>query len=248
MNASREKRLVEPGQIDVNADLGEGFASDRALLDLVTSANICCGAHAGNPLAIRQTLCDASTLGVCIGAHPGYPDRPGFGRREQILTTLEVMNLISSQTAELMRLAAEVDARVLYLKPHGALYNQAQRDRDVAGGVVRAARSFGFPLLGLPGSLLETEARNHGVVYVAEGFPDRRYRADGSLSPRSEPGAILHEQHEIEEQVVRLVREGRVATLCIHGDEPGAVDNAALVRLVLKQHGIAVRSFLDGSG
>ena len=247
MNASRENHLGGPGPIDVNADVGEGFASDRALLDLVTSANICCGAHAGTAEAIRQTLRDASTLGVCIGAHPGYPDRPGFGRREQKLTTLEVMDLISSQMTELMSLATEVGARVLYLKPHGALYNQAQREPDVAGAVVRAARTFGCPLLGLPGSLLETEARNQGVVYVAEGFPDRRYRGDGSLAPRSEPGALLHEQHEIEEQVVRLAREGRVATLCIHGDEPGAVANAALVRLVLKQRGIAVRPFVDGS-
>lgn len=249
MSGSKKERPVrEPGPIDVNADLGEGFANDRSLLDLVTSASICCGAHAGTPGAIRQTLCDAIARGVRIGAHPGYPDRAGFGRREQKLSTLEVKDLVSSQITELMSLAAEVETHVLYLKPHGALYNQAQRDPAAAGAVVMAARHFGLPLLGQPGSLLETEARDHGVAYVAEGFPDRRYRADGSLAPRSEPGALLHEPQEIEEQVIRLVREGRVATLCIHGDEPGAVASAELVRLVLKQHGIAVRSFVDGSG
>jgi len=240
--------VARPGPIDLNADLGEGFANDRALLELVTSANVCCGAHAGNPPAIRQTLRDATALGVCIGAHPGYADRSSFGRHEQKLSALEVMNLISSQISELTSLAAQVGARVLYLKPHGALYNQAQRDPEVAGGVVMAARAFGFPLFGLPGSLLESEANNHGVVYVAEGFTDRRYRADGSLAPRSEPGALLREPNEIEEQVIRMVREGRVATLCIHGDLPGAVANAELVRRVLNRHGIAVRSFVDGSG
>jgi UPF0271 protein len=246
MNASSETCLAEPRPIDVNADLGEGFANDRPLLELVTSANICCGAHAGTPAAIRETLREAGALGVCIGAHPGYADRAGFGRRDQTLTTLEVVNLISTQLTDLMKLAAEVDARVRFLKPHGALYNQAQREPMVTRAVVTAARTFGFPLLGLPGSLLETEALNHGVVFVAEGFPDRRYRADGSLAPRGEPGAVLHEHHEIEDQVIRLVRERRVSTLCIHGDEAGAVANAALVRRVLKQHGIAVRSFVDG--
>ena len=112
----------------------------------------------------------------------------------------------------------------------------------------RPPETFGLPLLGLPGSLLETEARNHGVTYFAEGFPDRRYRADGSLAPRSEPGAVLHEPREIEEQVVRLVRERRVATLCIHGDEPGAVAIAAARPPGIEAAGLAVRSFVDGSG
>jgi lactam utilization protein B len=122
--------------IDLNADLGEGFPNDRALLDLVTSANICCGAHAGTPLVIRQTLRDSAALGVSIGAHPAYADREGFGRREQDLTTLQVLDLITSQITALMSLAAEVDATVAYLKPHGALYNQAQREPHVARALV----------------------------------------------------------------------------------------------------------------
>jgi 5-oxoprolinase (ATP-hydrolysing) subunit A len=234
--------------IDLNADLGEGFANDRALLELVTSASICCGAHAGTPAVIRQTLRDAAGRGVLIGAHPGYPDREGFGRREQKLTMLEVIDLILSQIALLVTLADEVGAKVCYIKPHGALYNQAQREPDVARAVVEAARALDWPLLGQPGSVLKALAREQGVVYVAEGFPERRYRSDGSLLPRSEPGATLHEPCEIEERVIALVSEGRVATLCIHGDEPGAVATATLVRGVLTAHAISVCSFGSGEG
>jgi UPF0271 protein len=248
MSGSDPTLPAQRRSIDLNADLGEGFANDRALLEIVTSANICCGAHAGTLPAIRDTLRDAATRGVCIGAHPGYADREGFGRRAQKLTSLEAVDLISAQIHALTSLAAEVDAKVSYLKPHGALYNQAQREPDIARAVVTTARSFGLPLLGQPGSLVETFAHDCGVVYVAEGFPDRRYRADGSLSPRSEPGALLHEPSEIEDQVIRLLSEGRVATLCIHGDEPGAVGSALVVRQVLERHGIAVRSFVDGQG
>jgi UPF0271 protein len=247
---SGSDRAEKPAQrsIDVNADLGEGFANDRALLDLVTSASISCGAHAGTPLAMRQTIRDAAARGVLIGAHPGYPDREGFGRREQKLTTAEMLELIRSQIETLTILAAEEGAKVCYLKPHGALYNQAQREPHVARAVVQAALALGWPLLGQPGNALETAARNHGVIFIPEGFPERRYRSDGSLVPRSEAGATLHEPKAIESQVIRLVSEGRVATLCIHGDEPGAVACAALVRRVLKQEGIAVRSFGSGPG
>jgi UPF0271 protein len=247
---SGSDRALKPAQrsIDVNADLGEGFANDRALLDLVTSASISCGAHAGTPPAMRQTIRDATARGVLIGAHPGYPDREGFGRREQKLTTAEVLELIRSQIETLLNLAAEEGAKVCYLKPHGALYNQAQREPHVARAVVEAALGLGWPLLGQPGNVLETDARHHGVIYVPEGFPERRYRSDGSLVPRSEAGATVHEPIEIDAQVIRLVSEGRVATLCIHGDEPGAVACAALVRRVLEREGIAVRSFGSGPG
>ena len=240
---SNETNPPAPRSIDVNADLGEGFANDRALLELVTSASICCGAHAGTPLGIRQTLRDAAARRVSIGAHPGYPDREGFGRREQTLSTNELITLLNAQIADLITLAAEENATVAYLKPHGALYNQAQRQPEVAHAVVEAVRSRGWPLLGQPGTVLETIAREQGVVYIAEGFPDRRYRVDGSLMPRSDPKALLHESDEIEEQVLRLIEERRVATLCVHGDEPGAVATAAIVRRVLTGHGIAVRSF-----
>jgi UPF0271 protein len=248
MSDSDERLPAAPRSIDLNADLGEGFPNDRALLELVTSASICCGAHAGTPLLIRQTLRDAAVRGVLIGAHPGYPDREGFGRRDQKLGTSELIDLITAQIAALMSLAAQEGATVCYLKPHGALYNQAQREPHVARAVVESVRALGWPLLGQPGTLLENEARENGVLYLAEGFPDRRYRSDGSLVPRSDPAAILREQREIEEQVIRLVNEGRVTTLCIHGDDPGAVANAALVRRVLTDHAIAVCSFGNGSG
>jgi UPF0271 protein len=134
--------------------------------------------------------------------------------------------------------------RVRFLKPHGALYNQAQRHPDIARGVARAALELGMPLLGQPGSLMETLARQHGIRYIAEGFPDRRYRADGSLVPRTEPDAILHDPREMEAQILRLAAAGGVATLCIHGDDPRAVANAKLVRRVLTDHGITIREFL----
>ena len=204
--------------IDLNADVGEGFPNDLALLALVSSANISCGAHAGDPHVIRETIEGAVTHAVCIGAHPGFADREGFGRREQNLTTSEVTELIRRQVEALMDLAAEVGGAVRYLKPHGALYNQAQRDPEIARGVIAAASEFRLPpLLGQPGSVVESLAKDHGITYIAEAFPDRRYRHDGIAAPRSEPGAMLHDERAIEEQVIRLAQEGNAATLCIHG-------------------------------
>jgi UPF0271 protein len=239
-------RAGPPRSIDLNADLGEGFANDRQLLELVTSASICCGAHAGSREAIRQTLRDAAECGVVVGAHPGYRDREGFGRVDQQLTQPEVVDLIGFQLAELMNLAHEFHVDVAYIKPHGALYNQAQRQIAVAVPVVRAAEIFRLPLFGQPGSVLESEARKRRLMFIPEGFPDRRYCAGGSLVPRSEPGAVLHAPEEVEAQVLALVEEGRVSTLCIHGDDPRAIANAQLVRAVLNKHGITVRSFREG--
>src|SRR5262249_42215198 len=160
-------------------------------------------------------------------------DRDGFGRREQTLSASDVIQLLSTQIDDLLSLAGEEGAKLKYVKPHGALYNQAQREPQVARAVVESIRSRGWPLLGQPGTILETIAREQGVPFIAEGFPDRRYRADGSLVPRREANALLHEPHEIEQQVLRLIESGRVATLCVHGDEPGAVATAALIRRVL---------------
>jgi 5-oxoprolinase (ATP-hydrolysing) subunit A len=234
-----------PRSIDLNADLGEGFPNDRALLALVTSASICCGAHAGSQDGIRQTLREASACGVIVGAHPGYPDREGFGRRDREMTWKEARDLIREQLGVLDRLAADVGVTVQFLKPHGALYNQAQRQDEIARGVVAAAVELGLPLLGQPGTLLERLACDQGARYIAEGFPDRRYREDGSLVPRSEPDAVQNDPAEIEAHVLRLTNQGRVATLCIHGDDPRAVANAELVRDVLAKHAISLRSFLD---
>jgi UPF0271 protein len=248
MNDSEATPSVQPLlAIDLNADLGEGCPNDRALLGLVTSASIGCGAHAGSPDGIRQTLRDARDCGVLVGAHPGYPDREHFGRREQDIASEAVQSLILEQLSSLRELAAEAGVPVRFLKPHGALYNQAQRQTEIARGVVAASVELGLPLLGQPDTLLERLASAEGVRYIAEGFPDRRYRDDGSLVPRSEPGAILLDPVEIEAQLLRLVAAPRIATLCIHGDDPRAVATAVLVRRVLEQHGIAIRSFvIDG--
>jgi UPF0271 protein len=247
MNGSEQKPTAPVRAIDLNADLGEGCPHDRTLLGIVTSASVCCGAHAGSSEAIRQTLRDARARDVALGAHPGYPDREGFGRREQEISAEDSRRLILDQVADLKALAAELGVAIRFLKPHGALYNQAQRAEEIARGVVAAAAELGLPLLGQPGTLLERLATEQGLPYIAEGFPDRRYRADGSLLPRSEPSAILHDRDAMEAQVLRLVTEGRVATLCIHGDDPRAVANAELVRAVLQRHGIAIRSFLETS-
>ncbi len=238
-----------PRLIDLNADLGEGCPNDRLLLGLVTSASIACGAHAGNRGGILQTLGDARDRGVALGAHPGYPDREHFGRREQTMAVNAVSAMIVDQAGFLAELAAEAGVAIRFLKPHGALYNQAQRQDEVARGVVDAAAGLGLPLLGQPGTLLERLASARGIAYIAEGFPDRRYRDDGSLVPRSEPGAILHDPAEMEAQLVRLIAGGRMATLCIHGDDPRAVENARLVRRVLEDRGIVLRSFaIAGQG
>jgi UPF0271 protein len=244
---SGSERLERSGtrRIDLNADLGEGCGSDRALLERVSSASVCCGAHAGDPATILETLWIAGEQGVVVGAHPGFPDPEGFGRREQRVGTKAAERLIMEQVTMLVDAASILGLTVRFLKPHGALYNQAQRQEAVARGVLAAAKRLDLPCLGQPGTLLETLARKQGVRLVLEGFPDRRYATDGSLVPRSQPGAVLHDLAEIEDQVMRLVAEGRVETLCVHGDEPAAVANAERVMQILDRHHIAVRSFLE---
>jgi UPF0271 protein len=244
MKNSLNDMPVHHASIDLNADLGEGFPNDRALLELVTSASICCGAHAATHEEIRQTLVDAVACGVVVGAHPGYADREHFGRREREMDSDAVRDLILEQVAALIKLAAEAGAAVRFVKPHGALYNQAQREEGIARGVVAAAIELDLPLLGQPDTLLRTQANIQKVRYITEGFPDRRYRPDGSLTPRSEADAILCDPGEFEAQVLRLVNEGSVETLCVHGDEAHAVANAELVRRVLKRSGIVLRSFV----
>ena len=237
-------RLSRPRSIDLNADLGEGFPNDRDLLHRVTSASICCGAHAGDPASIGETLRLAAEAGVIVGAHPGFADREGFGRRVQSATVDEVERLILDQVAGLRRLADlagvtdsnSSNPMVLYTtRPKTTTRSPAESSPPCT--------SLGLPLLGQPGTRLESLAREKGIRYLAEGFPDRRYRPDGSLVPRGEPGAVIVDRDELEASLVRLVSEGRVATLCIHGDEPEAVANADRIRGVLARHGIEIRSF-----
>ena len=229
--------------IDLNADLGEGFPNDAALLARVSSASIACGAHAGDPEIMASAFSEAERHGVTLGAHPGYPDRAEFGRRELRLPPAEIERMIVEQVAFIRSIATPLGVSIRFVKPHGALYNQAQKDDEVAAAVIAALAQLECPLLGQPASLLEARARDAGVRYITEGFPDRRYRKDGRLVPRSEPGAILHDPAEMGDQVLRLVEQG-VMTLCIHGDDPRSVANADTVRAILERHGIALRSFV----
>jgi UPF0271 protein len=244
MNDSRDRPRRRPAAIDLNADLGEGFPNDRALLGLVTSASICCGAHAGSPEAISRTLEDARSLDVVVGAHPGYPDREGFGRREQTTSDHQVQLLISDQLKTIAALADAANTRIAFLKPHGALYNQAQHQAEIARGVIAAASEFHLPLLGQPGTLLERLARERDIRFVAEGFPDRRYLADRSLMPRTAPNAVLDDPALIAASVMSLLDDPRIATLCIHGDDLRAVANAELLRRILHQEGITIGGFV----
>lgn len=226
--------------IDVNADLGEGFPDDARLLGLVSSASICCGAHAGGEGDARATLAEALTRGVAVGAHPGFADREGFGRKNVETTADEVERLVKAQVDWLGRLAGGSGNWVRFVKPHGALYNQAQADPEVARGVVRALAGYSLPVLGLPTGVLGGIAREAGIGFVSEGFPDRAYEPDGRLVSRDRPGAVLHDPAQIDDQVARLVDRG-LQTLCVHGDHPDAVRNAETVLNALDRRGIARR-------
>ncbi len=238
---SESRRLI-----DLNADLGEGFPDDEALLDRISSAGIACGGHAGDRAVCLQTIEIARRKGVIIGAHPGYPDREEFGRRERVATADEVARIIDEQLSQFASWAAEVGAIVRFVKPHGALYNQAQRDLEIAVGVVTAVLDWGLPVLGLPGSVLEREVLRAGLSFVPEGFADRRYRPDGTLVPRSEPEALIDDPGESERQALILIDRG-LRTLCLHGDDPTALAKADRLRAAFGRAGVVVQSFVgDG--
>ncbi len=235
-----------PRTIDLNADLGEGYPWDLALLGRVTSAGVCCGAHAGDRSTSLRTLRWAEGLGVVVGAHPGYPDRENFGRDERWIDDpahlAALGDEVHRQVAELRRLAEEAGATLRFVKAHGALYNRAQVSGEVAVPLVTAVADRGLPILGQPGGLVEKLARTMGVPFIAEGFADRRYLPDGRLVPRTEPDAILRDPAEIRAQVLALVDRG-IRTLCIHGDDPGSVELADLVLATLNDAGIEPRGF-----
>ncbi|MBN9118421.1 MAG: LamB/YcsF family protein [Planctomycetes bacterium] len=229
-------------EIDLNADLGEGASFDAELMPLVTSANVCCGLHAGGPSEIAKTLVLANTFGVSVGAHPGYADREHFGRREFELGNQEMVALCVYQLGATIALANVLGLTVRYVKPHGALYNQACRDRRIADLLVVGLAQFELPVLGLPNSQL-AEACAGQVPFISEGFADRRYRPDGSLVPRSEPDAFVHDPDEAVKQAEWLVREKGVRTICVHGDNPEAVAFTRTVRDALLARGITLKSF-----
>ncbi len=235
--------------MDLNCDLGESFGryslgDDAQALRFVTSANVACGLHAGDPLVMRRTVRMAAELGVAVGAHPGYPDLQGFGRRVMGLSAEEVEAFVLYQIGALAGIARAEGVALSHVKPHGALYNQAAKDRQTAAGIVRAVRRYGdgLILVGLAGSVLIEAGIEAGLSTAGEGFPDRATNPDGTLRPRSEPGAVLESLEEICAQAVRLAQPGRgVETLCIHGDSPHAGERAAAVRAALEQTGIPVR-------
>lgn len=238
-------------RIDLNADLGEGFPYDEDLLALVTSANIACGAHAGDRETMRATIRLANARGVAVGAHPGFFDRENFGRRELALSAAEIFALVANQLDAFSECAREAAVRPQHVKPHGALYNMAVRDSVVAGAIAGAiaSRDVSVIVFAPAGSCLAQAAAEHGLRVAAEFFADRNYQNDGSLVPRSRPDALLHDGATIAERVIRAAKHGLVRTLdgkdlavtadtvCLHGDTPDAVAFARELRAALEASG-----------
>jgi UPF0271 protein len=235
--------------IDLNCDLGEGAGQDEALLPLITSANVACGLHAGGPAEMARVVQLAHQHGVAVGAHPGYADREHFGRRELALSSEEVTALLLYQIGALAALARAEGLELTHVKPHGALYNQAARDRELAQVVARAVVMFNRELIlvGLAGSVVLEAGLEAGLRVAGEGFPDRAYNPDGTLMSRALPGAVLESAEAVAANALRLATEGvvtargrtAVQTLCIHGDGPHAIKFARAVRAALAAQHIA---------
>lgn len=228
--------------IDLNCDLGEGCPHDAELMSLITSASIACGFHAGDPGTARAALETASRYQVQVGAHPGFPDREHFGRRELSRSRQQVFDDCVYQIGALAGLARAVGLSVRYVKPHGALYNMACRTESYALPVVEAASIFGLSVIGLPGSQLETACIGR-CNFVPEGFADRRYLPDGSLAPRSSPDAFVEDAEEAVAQVRWLLDYRGVRTICVHGDNPQAVAFVRELRTALTEQGFTLRAF-----
>jgi 5-oxoprolinase (ATP-hydrolysing) subunit A len=249
--------------IDLNSDLGEGFGpwtmgDDASMLSIVNSANVACGGHAGDVETMYRTCHTAAENGVVIGAHPGYADREGFGRRIIPMRPAEIGRLVVAQVAALAAVARLVGTEVRYVKPHGALGNLAAADATVAASVVGAVQ-VAFPtlsILAISGTQLEIAARASGVQVYSEIFADRAYQPNGLLVPRDQPGAVIHDADEAARRLISYVETGRMAvagsepiplaahSICVHSDTPGAVDMARHIRDQLVASGLATRAFL----
>jgi UPF0271 protein len=251
-------------RIDLNSDLGESFGpwpmgQDAALMDSISSANVACGFHAGDPGAMRAAIQLAREKGVAIGAHPGFPDLVGFGRREMKATPEEVENLVLYQVSALAGMAAAQGMRLQHVKAHGALYNMACRDRALADAIAKAVASLDRSLIlfGLPNSELLRAGKAAGLPAAAEVFADRAYDPDGSLTARSKPGSVIADTQQVVERAIVMVRDRRVIavdgstielqadTICLHGDTPGAADHARAVRDGLESAGIRIACLKD---
>lgn len=231
-------------KIDLNCDLGEGMDNDEAIMPYITSANIACGFHAGDERTMRETLRLAKRFGVNAGAHPSWNDRENFGRVEMDLSPEEVEKLVFQQIQILMTIAKEEGVMLTHVKPHGALYNQAAKDIELAIAIARAVKriSVDLILVGLAGSKSIEAGREVGLRVAAEGFPDRGYNTDGSLMSRTLPGALIESPEDVARHALELVKTGRMDTLCLHGDHPRAAENAKLLREVLTQNGVEIAS------
>lgn len=248
--------------IDLNSDLGEGYGAwrmgdDAAMLGIVSSANIACGFHAGDPAGLLATLREAARRGVAVGAHVSYPDRVGFGRRAMNVAPGDLEADVIYQIGALQGLARAAGTGVTYVKPHGALYNTIAHDARQADAVIAAMLAVdpSLVLMGLAGAPVLDRARAAGLAVVAEAFADRGYAADGTLLPRGAEGAVLTDRGLVAKRMVRLATEGIVeaqdgttlrpgaASICVHGDSPGAVAMAADIRAALKRAGVQIAAF-----
>ncbi len=252
--------------MDLNSDLGESFGAwrmgdDAAMLDIVSSANVACGFHAGDPAGILETLRAAAARGVAVGAHVGYPDLVGFGRRALDPSSRELVADVIYQVGALQGLATAAGTRVRYVKPHGALYNTIAHDERQAADVISAILAIDpeLILMGLAGSPLLGWAESRGLRVAAEAFADRAYTPQGALVSRREPGAVLHDPDQVAARMLELVRTGeltaidgsrvrlRADSICVHGDSPGAVALARAVRDGLAAAGVRLQSFVDAA-
>ena len=251
--------------IDINCDLGEGCgqddtSSDEAVMPFITSANIACGFHAGDPLTIEKSVKSAISHGVGIGAHPGYPDREGFGRRAMKMSNAELRALVLYQAGAVKGIAEAAGGRMQHVKPHGALYNAAATDYEMAAVIAQAVKDLdeSLTLVGLSGSELIKAARDAGLPYASEVFADRAYNDDGTLVSRSIDGAVLHDTTMVIERAVKMITEKTVRsvtgkiipieadTVCIHGDNKMAVEFAENLAKTLKTRGIELKYYGKG--
>ncbi len=241
-------------RIDLNSDLGEGAGYDDEILSLVSSANIACGFHAGTPASIFESLCAAKRHGVSVGAHPSFDDRPNFGRNELQMPPADLSSLVTYQLGAFQALCRSADVKMNHVKPHGAVYNMAARDHPMAVVIAKAVVSFDAHLFlfAPPSSALEQAASELNLSVIPEVFADRNYNADGSLVSRAHPAALLHDPLQAAKRVIRMLREKKVrtlegsdisisaATVCVHGDTPGAVDFVRALRARLEAEEITI--------
>ena len=248
-------------RVDINCDMGESFGAyeigaDDEVLPHVTSANIACGFHGGDPGVMRKTVTAAARHGVAVGAHPSLPDLVGFGRRELNVTPAEAEDMVLYQVAAVAGVAAAEGVKIQHVKPHGALFNLAARSVELSSAIARAVAAFDASLIlfGLPGSEILNAGRAAGLRVAAEVFADRAYEPDGLLASRRQPGAVIHDPDVVVARAVRMVKERTVVaidgsvvaldadTICVHGDTPGSDDLAAKIRAGLEAAGVTVKA------